>query len=98
MALTPINILVGEATIFESEPNVEYNIDCVYRPFSPGIFLSDDPTWGIYGLDGKLLSAAAYVRGPEMALIGQSAFLTIEQSSIPRVDEEHIYFGPFIGQ
>ncbi len=82
--------------VSDGEPDVVYSSDSVYRPFTPGTFFSRYLTWGIYGLDGKLISAAAYRRGPEMTLMGQSEFLHTEQSGLKHVDEEHIYFGPFI--
>jgi capsular polysaccharide biosynthesis protein len=50
----------------------------------------------VYHNDGRLVESAAYYRGPDKLLVGQSKNTTLRPSTLPFMDEELIYGGPFI--
>ena len=96
MSFIPCSNLFGKAAIVQDDPAVEINIDCVYRPFSSDVFFDQDRNWGIYNLDGRINSQAAYVRGENLSLVGQSSFLSNDVDGIDVIEDEHVYFGPLI--
>jgi hypothetical protein len=81
----------------------------VVRPGSPGIkvledvlycplrdpAVDQDPSWGIYGRDGRLAENAAYYRGPGRDLIGQNPAGTAAQAEANAAS--FVYGGVFFG-
>ena len=58
---------------------------------------NDEPRWGIYARDGRLVDAAAYYRGPGKLTVGQTMW--VDRAAIPAgdaPDETYIYGGIFI--
>ncbi len=96
MPLTPCSMFYGTAEILSSMPSVDYGRECIYSPFSSEIFFDRHETWGIYNIDGHINDSAAYVRGPECHLVGQSRLADIDILNADIVSEHHIYFGPLI--
>ena len=96
MSLSPCSTLFGEAAIVLGEPQVGLHVDRVYRPFSSQVFFDRDLSWGIYNKEGHVDPLAAYVRGRELSLVGQSIYQPEEATDADIVTEDHIYFGPFI--
>lgn len=86
----------GEAAIVPGEPSVMKKVDCIYLPFSRTIFFDRDPSWGVYNLDGTIVSAAAYRRGSDLKLIGQQNLQEINNIQARVENGEYIYFGPLI--
>lgn len=71
--------------------------DAVYVPFSDQIFLDRDPGWGIYTSDGHLVAQAAYVRGDDGTLVGQSSVRDVASLDLDEAPfHEMIYGGPLI--
>ncbi len=86
----------GHTTLIESDPGEEDCRSAIYVPFTPDVFFDRDPRWGIYHRDGRLVDAAAYYRGPDKRLIGQSPDTELDATALPFVDEELVYGGPVI--
>lgn len=63
----------NEFAILRCSPCMETHYDVVYMPVRDRIAWEQDPTWGIYDLDGRLIDAAAYYRGVGKNLVGQSS-------------------------
>ncbi len=82
--------------IIEADPLIEEHTDALYVPFA-GYGLDDDRSWGLYARDGRLIPAAAYVRGPGRALVGQSGHASVGAAEIEDAPDEHlIHAGPLL--
>ena len=69
MMLNEVSATWGHSTVVESDPADEVVRDAIYVPFRPDVFFDHDPKWGLYGKDGRLISAGAYItrlRGEEI--------------------------------
>ena len=68
----------------------------VFRPWRPSVWFEDDPDWGVYGADGRLIDAAAHRIGPGGRLKGQSEVSDLDIGLISErvVDETLVYGGP----
>jgi capsular polysaccharide biosynthesis protein len=94
--LNEVTHVWGHTTLIESDPGEETCSRAIYAPFRPDLYFSEDPAWGIYHRDGPVNQAAAYYRGPVKTLVGQSQTTNLTPQSLPYIDEEFIYGGPFI--
>jgi hypothetical protein len=71
--------------------------DAIYLPFTAGILLVHDPHWGLYTGDGSLIPEAAYRRGADLALVGQSERIDIDRGAIDDAPfDTMIYGGPLL--
>ncbi|BAU92888.1 capsular polysaccharide biosynthesis protein-like protein [Methylorubrum populi] len=71
--------------------------DVIYLPFTAGILLDHDPRWGLYTGDGYLIPEAAYRRGADLALVGQSERIEIDGETVDDAPfETMIYGGPLL--
>lgn len=86
----------GEVAVMSHDPVVLRAFDGIYVPFSSQVFFDQDPLWGIYTPDGTLVSEAAYRRGSDRHLIGQSPTRHFDDEPLAVEAEEHLYFGPLI--
>ena len=96
MMLNEVSATWGHSTVVESDPADEVVRDAIYVPFRPDVFFDHDPKWGLYGKDGRLISAGAYFRGPTHHLVGQSVSTEISAAGLDVVDEELVYGGPVV--
>ncbi|GJD79210.1 glycosyltransferase family 61 protein [Methylobacterium gregans] len=80
----------GEQTMRPGCPRVEAYFDAYLVP-AVG-FPDNDPLWGVYRSDGKLIEAAAHKRGPGRLLLGQSETLGTS-TEFHTVDGPGIYGG-----
>ena len=96
MPLSPCTTVYGSAEVVAPDPVVARDADCLYRPFSTELFFDRDPSWGIYGYDGRLAALAAYTRGTNGALVGQSSQVAMDLIDVECETEPHVYFGPLI--
>ena len=98
MAFEACTQLWGTAEINQSNPIVTCFHDVIYFPFSDTVFFDRDSQWGIYDKSGYLIKEAAYTRGPEENLVGQSQYRVIDPndkiSDAPC--DTYIYGGLFI--
>ena len=80
-----------------ADPTVGVYRDAVYLPFQPHSFLDATRQWGVYGSDGRLIAEAAYRRGSDLALVGQSEALDLAAFDIADAPfATMIYGGPII--
>lgn len=71
--------------------------DAIYLPFTAGKFLDHNPHWGLYSSDGHLIPEAAYRRGSDLALVGQSERIDIEPDVIDTAPfDTMVYGGPLL--
>ncbi len=71
--------------------------DAIYLPFTAGKFLDHDPRWGLYTADGHLIPEAAYRRGSDLALVGQSERIDVEHDAIDAAPfDTMVYGGPLL--
>ncbi|AMB47139.1 glycosyltransferase 61 family protein [Methylobacterium sp. AMS5] len=71
--------------------------DAVYLPFNSGILLDHDPYWGLYKSDGSLINGAAYRRGANLDLVGQSEVLDLGRYDLDEAPfETMVYGGPLL--
>lgn len=71
--------------------------DVIYLPFKTGILLDNDPHWGLYKNDGSLINGAAYRRGSNLDLVGQSDVLDLKHYDYDIAPfETMIYGGPLL--
>ena len=96
MPLTPCSMYYGTAQVLSTKPDVDRGRDCIYSPFSHNIFFDRDQAWGVYNIDLHLNKCAAYVRGPDCRLVGQSNLMEADLLNIDLVSDQHVYFGPLI--
>lgn len=80
----------GEQALRAGSPKVEAYFDAHLVP-AVG-FPDNDPLWGVYRSDGKLIEAAAHKRGPGRLLLGQSDTLGTNAEFNP-IDGIGIYGG-----
>lgn len=86
----------GNTTLIESDPGEDSTALAIYAPFRNDLYFHNDPAWGIYNRDGRLNQAAAYYRGPNKTLVGQSPSTTLNANDLEVVNEEFVYGGPVI--
>ncbi len=80
-----------------ADPTIGIHHDAVYLPFRPHSFLDATKHWGVYGSDGRLIGEAAYRRGSDLGLVGQSEALDLAEFDIEDAPfETMIYGGPII--
>lgn len=96
MPLSVCTTLYGGAAIETGDPDVSRALECVYLPFSPVTFFDRDPSWGLHHLNGEIVEPAAYRRGENLRLVGQSQKSEFDPASMPVNDEPHIYLGQII--
>ncbi|GJE81525.1 glycosyltransferase family 61 protein [Methylorubrum thiocyanatum] len=71
--------------------------DAIYLPFTAGKFLDHDPRWGLYTADGHLIPEAAYRRGSDLALVGQSERIDVGHEAIDAAPfDTMVYGGPLL--
>jgi capsular polysaccharide biosynthesis protein len=70
-ALVPFTPSYEQLRVIEADPAIVEYEDARYVPFRDWA-VEGDPEWGLYDRDGGLISMAAYCRGPERSLVGQS--------------------------
>ncbi len=80
----------GEQETHAGRPRVEAYFDAHLVP--PVGFPDNDPLWGVYRSDGRLIEAAAHKRGPGRMLLGQSETL-MASAEFHKVDGTGIYGG-----
>ncbi|HYZ63359.1 MAG TPA: hypothetical protein VE650_12980, partial [Acetobacteraceae bacterium] len=95
-ALLPFTPDPAGLRLIEADPAIEEYRDALYVPFRDWA-IDSDPDWGLYDSEGQLIRTAAYCRGPERRLVGQSERLTLSRSAFERgPDTPLIYAGPLI--
>ena len=90
----------GETQVVEADPSITYAESALYVPFTSGYWYDNDPFWGLYGEDGRLIEDAAYYRTEHEVrrLFGQSPVTDVERTGLAEADEaEYLYVGPLIG-
>ena len=71
--------------------------DAIYLPFTAGLLLDHDPCWGLYTGDGHLIPEAAYRRGDDLHLVGQSERIDIDRAAVDDAPfDTMIYGGPLL--
>lgn len=88
--------LWGNATLIESDPGEEVLSRVTFIPFRREVHFDDDREWGVYHRNGQLVQAAAYYRGPNKQLVGQSEATEIDATTLDYLNEEFVYGGPVI--
>lgn len=92
--LEPFEPDAARLQVIEADPAIEEHSDVLYMPFA-GYGTDDDPSWGIYDRDNRLIQAGAYCRGPDRVPVGQSERLGVDVGRVEAAPEEHyIYAGP----
>jgi hypothetical protein len=87
----------GDRKIGSSALVAEIFENAYYIPFSSNVFFDRDCEWGLYDNSGSLIEAAAYRRGADRKLVGQSATMHMSKDSFQDCDEDcFIYAGPVI--
>ena len=90
--ITSRSAIYGGCDVFPADPQIVEIRDATYVPLNPALWFDHDPTWGIYK-DGRLVIEAAYTRGPQADLVGQSP--TIDPPPAQDAEEEtYVYAGP----
>lgn len=88
--------LWGANQVRETVSSKTYH-DAIYLPFTAGILLDHDPRWGLYTADGHLIPEAAYRRGDDLHLVGQSERIDIDGRAIDDAPfDTMIYGGPLL--
>ena len=70
--------------------HAQIHYDAVFMPRAAG-FPKDDPKWGVYAADGSLIEAAAYRRGFDGKLVGQSPAMSFDGLAIRNAPPKHKY-------
>ncbi len=80
----------------DADPVIEEHREALYVPFA-GWEVDRDPGWGLYDRDGRLIRAAAYCRGQQRRLVGQSETVCVPAAAIEDAPDEHyVHAGPLI--
>lgn len=94
--LSEVTTYWGNTTLVESDPGDEVHSSVIYSPFRADVYFPNDPLWGLYSREGEVLEAAAYYRGPEKTLVGQSQTTSLHPKELHFINEEFVYGGPVI--
>lgn len=71
--------------------------DVIYLPFTAGKLLDHDPHWGLYTADGHLIPEAAFRRGVDLTLVGQSERIALDGETLDTAPfDTMVYGGPLL--
>ncbi len=97
--LQPCTEVWGSVDIQEVASAIERHVDVMALPFSQTVYYHNDPGWGVYGADGRLIDAAALRRGAGQGLVGQSLCSATDFDSLEAdADEANYVYGGLISQ
>lgn len=93
--LSPCDQFWGRLEVREEAPRVHELRDAIYVPWGKERLYDHNPDWGVYASDRSLFEPAAYRRGEDRALLGQSAATAVDLSAaITLPDACYVYGGP----
>lgn len=93
-ALRPCELVYGNTFYSVLNPLAVAFDHVTVIPTDPLTNIDNDPTWGVYGPDGKNISLAAYRRGPHQDRVGQSQHMEFGQRAwVPADGCTRIYVG-----
>lgn len=95
-SLERCELVWGANQVRETVSSTTYH-DAIYLPFTAGLFLDHDPGWGLYTADGQLIPEAAYRRGENLTLVGQSERIDPDRWAVEDAPfDTMIYGGPVL--
>lgn len=87
--LVPCTPAAVPGRVLDVKPGITVLEDVVYRPLRDAA-VDQDLEWGIYDRQGRLARAAAYMRGPELHLVGQSPAV---DAAVPAASADTFIYG-----
>ena len=94
--LSEVTALWGDAALRDEPLELTTYPFVSYVPFRPTPAFPNEAGWGLYDRDGRLIPSAAYRRGPDSQLIGQSESCPFARGDMDFVGEDVLYGGPML--
>jgi hypothetical protein len=92
MVLNLCNATYGHSLAFSGTPGVDRKSNIVYSPMGNRDWIHG---YGLYGLDGQLITSSGNFIGPQTRLSGQTSHINFRPNEVvDRFDEPAIYVGP----